>query len=318
MLPFRRLVIFGLFLVISACAKGPEQTLQLATQGLLSGDISPDAKLAVIGSIHHGGSLWDLSRQERIFDWNHKPGGYSSLRAAAISGDGKVAVTTEEDALVVWDTATGEAKQFWQASDRILAIKLSWNGQKALIGTRKGEANYFDLQRGAAIHTFNHTAEIRDVDMDKEGKIGITASDDKTAVIWNLETGEAITSMTLTNHIKTAALSNSGKLAFITSQREDAKVIDIESGKTLFSLANRYTNYTAVTFSEDEQQLMAGTFQGEVKRWNIKTAEEVAKWQSKPRQAYGGANSKSVIAITDLGNKVAVLTSDGQYQVFGL
>lgn len=315
---FIRLVSFSFVLLLCACAKGPDDTAQLATQGLLSGEISPGGDMAVVGSIHHGGSLWNLTNKERLFDWNHKSGGFSSLRAAAISGNGKVAVTSEEDAFVVWDTVTGESKNFWQASDRVLSVKLNWKGDKALIGTSKGEASYFDLVTGAALQTFNHSAEIRDVDMDKEGTIGLTASDDKTASIWDLKSGENIRTITLTNHIKTAALSPSGKLAFITSQREDAVILDVDTGEKVFSLTNRYTNYTTATFSENEEYLSAGTFQGEVKRWSIKGGAEVAKWQAKPRQAYGGANSKSIISIVDAGNSLLVLTSDGQYQSFAL
>lgn len=313
-----RFSIVCLTFLLAACAQGPDRTIQLATQGLLSGDISPDGDLAVAGSVHHGGSLWDVKKGERMFDWNHKSGAFSSLRSAAISGDGKTAVTTEEDTLVVWDTTSGKSKNFWQASDRILSIKLNWKGDRALIGTSKGEASYFDLVRGGAIHTFMHTAEIRAVDIDKNGLIGMTASDDKTAKIWDLKTGENIRTITLTNHIKTIALSPSGKLAFTTAQREDAIVWDVASGQEKFNLKNRYTNYTTAVFSDNEQFLTAGTFQGEVKRWQISSGAEVAKWKAKPRQAYGGSSSKSVISLVETNGMLLILSSDGLFQQFKL
>lgn len=313
-----RFLLASLIVLLTACAPGPDNTIQLAAQGLLSGELSAEGDLAVTGSVRHGGSLWDIQKGERLYDWNHKPGEYSLLRTSAISGDGKTAVTTEEDTLVVWDTTTGKSKNFWQSSDRILAIKLNWKGDKALIGTAKGEANYFDLVRGGAIYTFNHSAEIRAVDLDKDAKVGITASDDKTAKIWDLTNGENIRTITLTNHIKTVALSPSGTLAFTTAQREDAVVWDIESGAEKFNLTNRYTNYTTAEFSADEQYLTAGTFQGEVKRWKISSGEEVAKWKAKPRKEYGSAASKAIIDIVEINKQILVLTSDGLFQSFKL
>jgi WD40 repeat protein len=317
----RRLKSF-LFLATSclllACAQGPETQLQVATQGLLSGDISPNGELAVIGSIHHGGSLWDLKNDERLYAWNHAQGSLSSIRATSISGNGKFAVTTVENSMVLWDTVSGKSIQFWEAPDRILSITLNWDGNKALMGLRDGRVSYFDMKRGQAIHNFKHQAEVRITDLSKDGSIGLTGSDDKTARIWDLKQGVEIFAMTLTNQIKNAALSPSGALAFTTAQREDSLVWETKTGKTRYKLANRYTNYTASVFSENEQFLSAGTFQGEVKRWHIATGEETNAWQATPRKAYGGAASKAILSIVEVSGKIAVLTSDGMLQTFKL
>jgi len=315
----QRLKLFALLSVtclLFACSKGPEKQFQLATQGLLSGDLSQNAELAVIGSVHHGGSLWDLKRNERLFAWNHAAGELSSIRAAAISGDGKSAVTTVEDSMVLWSTESGKSKQFWQAPSRIISITLNKNGSKALMGLRDGSVSYFDMNKGFSIHNFKHQAEVRITGLSEDGLTGITGSDDKTAKIWDLKKGALVYSMALTNQIKNIAISASGKLAFTTAQREDSIIWDTTTGETKFSLPNRYTNYTASTFSEDETYLSLGTFQGKIKRWNIKSGTETASWQASPRKAYGGAASKAIISIADLQNEIVVLTSDGLTQTF--
>lgn len=308
--------LLAVTLLLSACSNGPETSVQLATQGLLSGALSENGEMAVIGSIHHGGSLWDLPNKERIYSWNHTKDIPSSIRAVSISGNGKLAVTCVEDAMVLWSTQSGQAKQFWQAPDRILSIKLNWNGSRALMGLRSGQAIFFDMDRGMSIFTFNHQAEVRMVDLSEDGSIGLTGSDDKSAKVLDLEKGEEIRSLTLNNHIKTISLSPSGALAFTTSQREDAMIWDAQTGDVKFRLANRYTNYTTSTFTKDELFLTAGTFQGEIKRWRIATGKETNAWQAKPRQAYGGANSKAIVDIIDLNTKIVALTSDGQMQSY--
>src|SRR5690606_9664697 len=133
--------------------------------------------------------------------------------------DGNYAVTTEERTLVLWNTQTGQSEQFWATADRVLGIALNQDGSRALIGLRNGEANYFDIRRGGALYTFQHSAEVRSVSISKDGAIGLTAGDDMQAKAWDLKTGKPLGSKTLRNQIKTARLSGSGELAFITSQR---------------------------------------------------------------------------------------------------
>jgi len=317
----RRLKLFALITticLIASCTNGPETQFQLATQGLLSGALSHNAELAVIGSIHHGGSLWDLKSNERLFSWNHAAGELSSIRAASISGNGKYAVTTVEDNMVLWSTETGKSTQFWQAPNRIISITLNWDGSKALMGLRDGSVSYFNMNQGSSIHNFKHEAEVRSTGLSKDGLTGITGSDDKTAKVWDLKKGTLIYSMPLKNQIKNVAISASGELAFTTAQREDSIVWKTKTGDIKFSTPNRYTNYTASTFSEDENYLNVGTFQGEIKRWNIKSGKESGTWQATPRKAYGGAASKAISSIIDSKKKIIVLTSDGLTQTFKL
>jgi WD40 repeat protein len=315
----RRLKLFALLstaCLIASCTKGPESQFQLATQGLLSGALSHNAELAVIGSIHHGGSLWDLKKNERLFSWNHAAGELSSIRAASISGNGKYAVTTVEDSMVLWSTETGKSKQFWQAPARIISITLNWDGSKALMGLRDGSVNYFNMNSGSSIHNFKHGAEVRSTGLSKDGLTGISGSDDKTAKVWDLKKGALIFSMKLSNQIKNVSISASGELAFTTAQREDSIVWKTKTGDIKFRSPNRYTNYTASTFSEDESYISVGTFQGEIKRWNIETGKETGNWQAAPRKAYGSAASKAISSIVDTKKKIIVLTSDGLTQTF--
>lgn len=311
-----KLSLLSIFILTIGCSEGPSSSSPLAKQGFLSADLSMDGSKALIGSIHHGGSFWDLNKKERLYNWNHQNGKMSSLRAVAISKNGQRAVTCEEDNLVLWDVSTGEYKQFWQADDRILAIDLNDKGDRALMGLRDGTVSYFDLDKGRAIHNFKHLAEVRSVSLSKDGLTGISASDDRTVKVFDLKQGKEIQTKTLSNQIKIIAISDSGSKAFATAQREDSIIWDIASNKTLYKKHNRVTNFTAADFSDDERYISLGTFSGSISRLDINTGTEVNKWQAEPRQAYGSAASKAIISLIDGNTTISALTSDGMFQTF--
>jgi len=314
----KSILLISLSLIIGACAEGPSSEKQLAVQGLLSGDITPNGSMGVIGSIHHGGSFWNLKKKERLFDWNHKKGALSAIRASAISGDGKRAVTCAEDNMVLWNTSNGQYEKFWQAGARIESITLNTDGSRALMGLKDGTVSFFNMNSGASIHDFKHAASVRSIGLSEDGKVGISGSDDKTAKIWDLREGKELREIQLKNQIKTVSISPSGKYAFTTAQREDAVIWDVKKGKKLVKLQNRYTNYTTSSFSSDDKHLILGTFQGEIKRISVKSGKESHHWQAKPRKAFGGASSKAIVALTEHKRKISALTSDGMLQIFKL
>ncbi|WP_406803117.1 WD40 repeat domain-containing protein [Alkalimarinus alittae] len=306
-------------LTIVGCGeKGPESKTELAVQGFLSGDISRDGRYAVVGSIHHGGSLWDVAKKERMFDWNHAAGEKSLIRHVSISGDGTLAATTVEDNVVLWETATGKSVAFWKAPARISALKLSWDGRYALLGMINHQAMYFDMNAGSRVFTFEHNAEVRSVDLSDDGLLGITGADDLTAKVWDLQNGDLLHQFNHRNQIKTVAISGKGKYGFTTSQREDSIIWDLKTGESVLKLPNRYTNFTAAQFSEDESKLLLGTFQGVLSIMTLPSGSVESTWQASPRKAYGGASSKAVVAavFSQKPGGVIALMSDGMLQAF--
>jgi WD40 repeat protein len=312
--------VFVLMLGLAACSKGPEQVYPLASLGMISGALSENGRYAAVGSILHGGSYWDMDSRNRLYDWNHRKGEYSTIRAVSISGNSSRAVTVVDDSMVVWSTATGEYLQYWRASGRILAIELNGRGDRALIGLDNGRASYFDVEQGKEIFNFHHDAEVRAVAMTNDDELAITGSDDNTAKIWNLKTGKVRYTFKHRNQIKTVAISPEGKYAFTTAQREDAIIWDLATGKKYQALGNRYTNYTVARFTANEKHLLLGTFQGRVMRVGVASGKVENQWQAKLRKPYGEASSKAILAVSESANKnqIFALTSDGMWESFSL
>ena len=308
-----------LLAVLTGCGgKGPESEAELAVQGFLSAALSADGRYAAVGSIHHGGSLWDVVKKERLFNWNHAAGEMSSIRAISFSGDGKLAATTVEDTIVLWDVVTGKSIAFWKAPARVLAIKLSWDGRYAVLGMNNNNAMYFDMKAGSRVFTFPHQAEVRSVDLSGDGALGITGADDLTAKVWDLKTGEQVHQFTHQNQIKTVAISSKGKYGFTTSQREDSIIWDLKTGEPVLTLPNRYTNFTVARFSDDESKILLGSFQGVLSALSVSTGNVESTWQAKPRKAYGGASSKAVVSavFSSKSGGIIALMTDGILETF--
>ena len=72
----RRAIALALVVGLAACGSrdAPLASLEVAVPGAFSAALSPDGRQAVIGSLRHGGSLWDLETDQRRFDWNHRAG----------------------------------------------------------------------------------------------------------------------------------------------------------------------------------------------------------------------------------------------------
>lgn len=101
-------LLLFLSVLVGCGGKGPESEAELAVQGFLSAGLSADGRYAAVGSIHHGGSLWDVAKKERMFNWNHAAGEMSSIRAISFSGDGTLAATSVEDTIVLWEVLSGK------------------------------------------------------------------------------------------------------------------------------------------------------------------------------------------------------------------
>jgi hypothetical protein len=313
----RRIILLCLSLLIAGltgCDSGnpASKTWKYANQGILSGDLAGDGGRALIGSIQHGGSLWDVTKGERLFNWNHKQGEFSTLRAVALSADGKTAATVERDELVTWDTGTGKYKAFWKVPDVVLSIHLSADGRFALMGLRNNTASYFDLVRGGTLRTLSHAAEIRTLGLTADGKQAITGSDDMSVKVWSLADGKPLFSHEHQNQVKTVAITADGLYALSTAQREDAIIWNLKTGKPQVTLGYNYENFTAARFSTKGDRLLLGTFQGRIYLVDVKSGKELKRWHSKPRQIWGGASSKAIVSLAFGKNgEHLALASDG-------
>ena len=133
-------------------------TIEQSVQGLYDAALSADTNLSLVASIHHGASLWNLETQERVFNWNHKAGSYSSIDHVALSADGSTGLTSLSNQLIAWDSKTGRSIEFWQLPNDISCLSLSLTGDFALVTMSSGQAMVIDIKNNGYIwqSSFDH------------------------------------------------------------------------------------------------------------------------------------------------------------------
>lgn len=270
-------------LLLSCSAKAPVRTTEYAVQGLFSAALSDDGSAAVVGSILHGGSYWTTALNDRRYNWNHAKGEYTSIISADIDPTNTYAATGSARTLVLWNTTTGRSEGFWDTPGNIRSLKLTNNGNYALVGLDDETARYFDIKNGGIKQTLRTGAVVRSVDVSPDGAFGLTGDDYNHVILWDMQTGKQKYQWTLSNRISTVALSSDGRYAFGAADLGTAKVWSTQTGKEVAlvdtgKLPYRHTTISQAVFSADDRYLLVGEANRRVSLRDINSGKTLKEW----------------------------------------
>lgn len=299
--------------VISGCsylAESPVKQWQLAVQGAFHGALSQDGTKLVLASVHHGGSLWDTTRNARLYNWNHYDDEFTQILTTAISPDGQYALTAEERDLVLWSTQSGKAFWFWTSPDDIYSASLTNDGRFALLGLGNSRAVFFDVRNGGVLRQFRHRAPVRSVALSHDGRIALTGSEDFSAVVWDVNSGELVHQFIHENQVHLVAISPDGSLGLTEATLEPTKIWNLKSGKLITELGNGKQSFVSARFVNNNQHIITGTTNRQVHLWDSFTGKKLTSWRL-PKNSDRQYTSASVHDISEAGNKYLAITSDG-------
>jgi WD40 repeat protein len=319
----RLLKTFSFLFLLSACSSGeaPLSSLRMAVQGLHTGAISIDGSKAVVGSINHGGSLWELDKQERLFDWNHKAEDYSTINITAFSPEGQFAATADIQNLVLWNTEDGSSLRFWTSPGEILSMALGPNGRFALLGLTNFTAVLFDIQRGGILRVFQHDARVKSVSLSLDGSLALTGSEDETARVWDVQSGDMLQEYKHDDPVQLVRLSPDGKLALSVSKYDKSDIWSTENGQRVASLpirqfaVERGMTFTAARFSEDGRQLLTGTTDRSIQLWNTGAGNLVKRWTIPKLKAWKPSSATVLDVAFSNGGYQAVASNGLVYRL---
>ncbi|MEE8058841.1 MAG: hypothetical protein V3T17_13565 [Pseudomonadales bacterium] len=303
------IVLLTLALLLIACDTGsaPDKSWENAVKGTYSAALSRDGKLSIIGSITHGGSLWDTPQGERKFNWNHQQGQYTNIIASGFSPDNLFALTADHQTMVLWDTNTGKAVTFWTAPNEVMSIDLSPNGNYALLGLEDYSAVLFDVKRGGIQRTFYHKDRVRTVALSANGKLAISGSEDQTAKLWDVNSGEELFSWPHKDEVVTVAITADGTKAFSVAKYDKAVIWNTKTGESLGELPLRATAikrgqaFTSARFSADGKLLLTGNSDRLIQLWETNKQTELARW-TVPKRDPWKPTSASIVAVSFSAN----------------
>ncbi|WP_045856884.1 WD40 repeat domain-containing protein [Teredinibacter purpureus] len=311
---------FSCTLFVTACEKAlsPTSSLEIATKGLHAAAISEKGHLIIAGSIYHGGSLWQVQSEERVFNWNHANGELSTIIAADFSGNGQWGLTADPATIVLWNTETGEGYRYWTAPGEILDAELGPGATSAFLGLSDHSAVLFDIQQGGIKKTFKHSNRVRSVDLSENGQLGITGSEDYTATLWDMRTGKAITRLKHNDDVQLVKLSNDGAIALSVSKYDAALLWQARTGEIIGEIPlkaehlKRGLSFTAAQFSDDNNFLLTGRPDQIVQLWQLPELVEIERWQLPKRDKWKPTSAAVIaVAFSDIPQQFYAIGANG-------
>ena len=297
-------------MLLTACLPvKPEQKLQVAANGAYSGAIDSQGRSLVIGSFQHGGSYWDLNKNARLFNWNHKDGYITEILYTDISDDGRYAITANYYNLVLWDTSTGQSVWFWVAPARIEAVDLSADGRFALLGLDNNKAVLFDVQNGGILREFAHAGPVSAVSINVASGRVLTGSEDGSAKLWNLRNTDLIREFKFRNQVSLVKLSKSGAIALIVPSSEKAELWNLISRQKIASLNTAKFRLYSASFVGDSR-LITGTTHRNIFEFDTATGKKLKTWQigTEGKESF---KSAIVLDVAWRGNQLMAIGSNG-------
>lgn len=322
---FKRLATVLLSLsLLTACSDsgGPQQTLETTVRGANTAAIAPNAYFALVAAVDHGGSLWDLRSGERLFDWNHQSGSYTTINHTSFSDDALYAVTASPFDIVLWSTQTGEPQWYWKTPDEIHDVDIVGNGRFALLGLDNAEAVIFDIQQGGILKRMHHPASVRSVAIDTEGTLALTGADDYIVRAWDVASEQVKFERKFSNVIDSVALAPNGQLAFSAEALGSAQIWDITTGERVHSLSGdewywpKRVSYISARFSDDSSELLTGTASGLVQLWDVATGAELKRWRVATKESYGPVQTSVYDVVFGPGSSISAMGSNGIWNRF--
>ena len=316
---FQLALLTTLVFCCCGCSNGKtsSESWEVAPQGVFSAAIGKNGQIAVIGTVFEGGSLWQLDKGERRYNWNHQKATLSDITATAISPNGEFALTADPKTIVLWGTSDGQSLTYCVSPGNILAVALSAKGDYALLGLSDFTAVIFDVKHGGVKKTFYHANRVRSVSLSKDGVYVLTGCEDKTATLWDAKSGKKLFTQQHTNDVQLVALSPDGKIAFSSSKYDRAIFWDTKTGVIIGVIEpldeNRYgMTFTNAEFSADSKQLLTGSTDRSVKLWNVQDQTLIEHW-TMPIKEIGRPSWASTVAVGygEKPNTYFAVSSDG-------
>jgi WD40 repeat protein len=269
---------------------------------------SPNGKYVLVGDTDAPARLWDIENNRVVYSWQNDVDEVGTTTAVGFSADGKVAATSEQDTVVLWEMATGEPMIRLSFPVKIKSLALSQHGDYLLLALYDRTAVYFDVIANRVIRLLEHDGSavnspinqlINVVALSPSGKYALTGGDDQTAKLWNLETGEVLRSWKHSNIVNIVAFYPKGGFVLTGAANGQTHFWNMKTGKEHFTLRTSpwpknlplpdfpsfQTTTSAIAFSADNKYLVTGHPSQKLCLWQVANGEKIDCWQVARRQA---------------------------------
>jgi WD40 repeat protein len=283
--------------------------------GSFAASISNSGHYAVISSLYHGVSLWDLKTKGLKYNWYQTPkdqtfslfddtnknaqADNNFVFATAISNDDSHAVLADKNNFSLWDIKTGENQGYWQVRQSKVVYR-----SKTINGASKQLSIYDVVDDKKCLNPSKEKNEhcivvgnIRAVDVSNQGKHILIGKSNGIVVHINITTGRRIEFLGhqqvllddeqkpfhINNAINSVALSPNGLYALSGSSDQSAYLWNTKTGQVIhkFQHHNR-----VIQVALDSQARFAFTSDSgdQASIWDLTTGKMISQLQYINRQ----------------------------------
>jgi WD40 repeat protein/serine/threonine protein kinase len=241
---------------------------------------SPDGKLLVYETIHHGMKLWDISTRHEIASFPLKQtfppfrGGLPPFGAGlAFSPQGRtVAFHQGAEQIGLVDLVNKiPLAALNGTSAGITSLVFLPDGQTLVSGDLNGLIRFWSITDGGQIRTTftNHTDTVHRLALSPDGVVLVSAGWDNTIRVWDPVGRRQI--KVLTNHtswVSSLAFAPDGKTMASASADYTIKLWDTGTWEEISTLRGSLHEIWSLAYSPDGRFLFSGAKDGNIKVWN--------------------------------------------------
>lgn len=307
-----------IFLCLNACNfdQGAVEDWEHSNTGLYAAAISQNGKYSVISSFKEGTSYWDISQQERLYNWSHGNSVESTIAHIAFSPNGSHVITADLRAFVIWDTKTGESQGYWNVDADIMDVAISDDARFVLLGLKDGRAIHINQKNQRRLEVIAHREErVTTVDLSADGMIAVTGGNDRRVVVWNTQTGKEQYTFDYSGRIKLVVFDQKNPQLFISTEEKNAYVYNLKSGKQTvqFKFKPRQGLVSVARFAADGKTLLLGFPARDLSLWSTGDGQSMRSWRAPNRRIGLSPQSATVFAVAfdKTSNNIMAQASNG-------
>jgi serine/threonine protein kinase len=282
----------------------PARRLIGHTDGVWGVALSAAGRLALSGGKDGTLRLWDVASGQggRVLCE-----GGPEVRAVALAGDGRLALSASGATLKLWDAGTAqELGRLVGHTDTVKSVAFAPDGRQAASGGDDRTVRLWNVQGRREVRRFaGHTRDLTGVVFTPDGRHVLSGSRDQTLRLWDLQTGrEARRFGGRAGMVLSVAVSADGRYALSGSYDTTLRLWELASGKELRRFAGHRQMVTAVAFLPDGRRVLSGSHDQTLKLWDLESTRELGSCE-------GHAGAVTGVAVAPDGRTALSCGADG-------
>jgi hypothetical protein len=248
--------------------------------------------------------LWEVATGQclRVFQ------GHTNLvESVSLSADGRWALSRSDDAVWLWEVATGQREFSFDAyyrGEAVNSVSLSVDGRWVLSVNDEVEWYYdklrdympmrgthrpgsdstvrlWEVGTGRCLRTFQgHMGEVRLVCLSADGRWALSESEDRTIRLWEVATGQCLRVFEgHTDNVTSVCLSADGRWALSGSEDRTIRLWEVATGQCLRVFEGHTDNVTSVCLSADGRWALSGSRDHTIRLWEVAAGQCLRTFQ---------------------------------------